>query len=64
MDSLELSNLTNASLQARIELCGLQMLAADQLGMKDERRRWMALQEAALRERHRRPLRAMEHSFA
>jgi hypothetical protein len=55
MEQLELSNLSDTALQARIELCGHQMLAADKLGMKDERRRWLALQEAALRERHRRP---------
>ncbi len=55
MEKHELALLADDALQARIEHCGVQMLAADKLGMKDERRRWLALQEAALRERHRRP---------
>jgi hypothetical protein len=65
METHELAVLSDDALQARIELCGHQMLAADKLGMKDERRRWLALQEAALRERHRRPelVAAMEAEY-
>lgn len=55
MEPHELALLHDDALQAHITHCGIQMLAADALGMKDERRRWLALQEAALRERHRRP---------
>jgi hypothetical protein len=65
METHELAVLSDDALQARIELCGHQMLAADKLGMKDERGRWLREQEAALRERHRRPelVAAMEEAM-
>jgi hypothetical protein len=36
-------------------MCGLQMLAADKLGMKAERRRWWDEEARCLRERNGRP---------
>lgn len=64
-EGIELANLSDDALHAHITHCGIQMLAADKLGMKDERRRWLSAQEAALRERHRRPqiVAEMEHGM-
>lgn len=55
MDKSELCLLSDFQLAQHIEHCGVQMLAADKLGMKAERGRWLKAMEAALRERHSRP---------
>jgi hypothetical protein len=55
LDAADLSAFDDEQLSRRIEMCGLQMLAADKLGMREERRRWYDEEAAALRERNRRP---------
>lgn len=52
---IDVTLLTDEELQKRITTCGMQMLAAHALGMKEERRRWLSEEERALRERNRRP---------
>lgn len=73
-ESLNLTLIEDDALQAWIEHCGRQLLAAQDLlntgpaeqlpAFKAERSRWLRNQEAALRERARRPhlVRAMEEA--
>jgi hypothetical protein len=51
----DLSSLGDEDLESYIAMCSLQMLAANKLGMKEERRRWWNEEARALRERHSRP---------
>ncbi len=65
-ESLNLRLASDVALQSWIDHCGRQMLAADALlsgpmtiermqDIRHERRRWLEMQEAALRERAGRP---------
>lgn len=54
-EAFDPSTLSDEELLARIKLCELQMMAAEKLGMKAERRRWYDEEARALRERWNRP---------